>query len=231
MPTSKSDTLEISKTFEIEFAPASNLDSVVYGLRSGSISNGRLIPNAKLTVSLQGATCSHWILALPEMISRAKTTGAEMLLDRTKFPNDREFGEAASILSGHLIPVGIHFGSEPDVKRFAVEATYPGDGGPFGDLVEARDRAEAEFLTRFTMTENSGYEVASDPELFARVMRKHSIRDIKLEEISPETMKSLLANLIVEVQSTGHSGPALDAAREAAELLGLDVTAAATPKI
>lgn len=230
MSAIKSSEMKITQNFEIEFDIARHINGLVRGMSPGMITNGR-IPNVKLSVALQSATCAGYIAALPDMIKRARVAGAEMLLDRSIFSDDREFTDAVGILSAQLTPVNAVVAGQDELKRYVVDATYHQDGDPFGDAVMAKDEAEAEFLIRWTMTENAGYEVSDDAERFAQVMAKHSIRDIQIETVSPDTLKSLLANLIVEAQSSGHSGPALDAAREAAETLGLDLTSAPTPKI
>lgn len=229
MPTSNGP--EFQTTLEVEFAPVGDLAIVAHGLRKEAIASGRLIPNVKLTGVLRGNTCNDYILSLPEATRRARAAGAEMLLERSKFPTDLKYNEAISALAGLLTPIGLHTGTDERTKRYAVEAAYPGDGGPFGDVVAAKDEAEAEFQIRWTMTENAGYDVAGDPELFARVMRRHVIHDIQLETVSLDALKSLLGNLIIEVRSAGHSGPAFDAACETAEMLGFDIATAATPKL
>jgi hypothetical protein len=224
MPATSKKTDAVTKTFEIEFdqyvGPAV--------MRAGLIKNGR-IPNVELPMEFASATCAEYVAAIPEMLAKARFAAAEMLLDRSTFPNAAQFNEAARILAREINPVGASIAGGEGLKRYAIGATYHGDGGPFGDTAMAHDEAEAEFQIRWTMTENAGYRAANDALQFAQVMAKHRIRDIEIETVSFST-KTLLADLVREAQASGHSGPALDAAREAAAAMGLDV-APPSPKI
>jgi hypothetical protein len=62
---------------------------------------------------------------------------------------------------------------------YTVEATYPGDGGEFGDYVTAADEDDADFQVRWIMTDNNQLQSTPDGlEAFLDYMGRCRINDI-----------------------------------------------------
>lgn len=223
-------TLPIDATFAVEFETDPTIPGSVAGIRKDLVAGGRVPPVAIETI-VAGDRCEAYVAILPELLDRARIAAAETLLERSAFASHPAYLDAIRTLSERLKPAGAALAGESGLKRFEVDATYYDGSGEFGDSAEAHSAAEAEFQIRWTMTENMGYRAWEDPHRFARVMDSHRIHNVAMEAMSRETLKGLFADLIREAEASGHTGPALEAAKIAAENLGLDVSPAPGPTI
>jgi hypothetical protein len=179
------------------------VELTVSGMRKDGVKR-RSLPSIEITLPIRTDDCRGYIDALPRI---------------------------ADALRGSR-PVAVRIAGDVGLVRYAVDATYGGFAGdPFGDCVMAHDREEAEFLIRWTMTENQHFNFADDPAMFGRVMTQHRIHktDVRPELYSECEIKTALAELVREARAGGHCGPALDLARTIAEAIGFDVEPVPAP--
>lgn len=218
------ESLPFQKSFAVEFedVPAHFL-RLASGIRKDGV-KGQSLPSIEIMLPIRTDDCGGYIDALPGIAARSRAAAAAALLDKSSFSTAK--GYDVRILSGRIRPVAVRIAGDENLERYAVDATYRGfAGGPFGDWAMAHDKEEAEFLIRWTMTENQGFNFADDPAMFGRVMTQHRIHktDVRPEPYSECEIKTALAELVREARAGGHCGPALDLARTIAEASGFDV--------
>jgi hypothetical protein len=213
------------RVFTIEFEGSLN---GIPGLRQGLLHRGGA-PNVSIPFQVNSMTCAGYIAALPQAVRMAKEACADMLLDRSKYSNSETYLKARQDLAAAISPVSAHYANfGTPQQRYAAEAMYPGDGGPFGDFTDAHDADEAEFLISWQMAENAGYSISKDGvEVFAAAMQRMKVHTVYPEPVSSQEIRTLFLNLVREAVQEGHSGAALDAALEAARAMGEDIVPSA----
>jgi hypothetical protein len=229
-----SEALPFLKSFAVEFedVPADFLRTVSRILKDGV--KGRSLSSIEIALPVRTDDCVGYIDALPRIAARSRAAAAAALLDKSSFSTTKDYDETVRILSCHIGPVAVRIEGDVGLVRYAVDGTYRGfAGGPFGDWAMAHDKEEAEFLIRWTMTENHDFNFADDPAMFGRVMAQHRIHktNVRPEPYPEREIKTALADLVREAQAGGNCGPALDLARTIAEASGFDVEPVPVPGI
>jgi hypothetical protein len=209
------------RVFTLEFEGSLK---AIPGLRQDLLHNGGA-PNVSVPMQVKSMTCAGYIAALPQAVRAAKEACADMLIDRSKFAAEVIYLKARRELLAAISPISARYASfGVPQQRYAAEAMYPGDGGPFGDSTDAHDAEEAEFLISWTMAENAGYSMGKDGvEAFVSAMQRMNAHSVYPEPVSSPEIRILFLNLLREVVENGHAGPALEAALEAARAMGEDI--------